>query len=310
MPLIRTLGVRRVWNNLLSKWESSQNVINFSLNNPTIRLEIENILTHSPTCSPRLPKPGRLLARSGLLAILCLGAATLHAEPALLITSVSGPPISNTTHTGFADRITLEAFRRINRKVELIKLPAQRALLEANEGIIDGDLLRVKEIPKTYTNLRRVPEKIMDYEFMVFTRHLQLTPQGWDSLKAYDVGVIGGWKILEKNLQGSRSMTRGNDTRHAMRLLASDRVDLIVATRWLGLQAIRDLGLSDVRLLEPPVETREMFLMLHKRHTALLDGLAEALRAMKRDGTYQRLYDDTLGRLMSPAQMPAAANSP
>lgn len=240
----------------------------------------------------------RFLPSPGLLIVLCLNVAGVQAESTLLISSVSGYPLSNARHTGFADRVTIEAFRRIGHRIDIIKLPPQRALVEANAGMTDGDLLRVKEIPQTFTNLRRVPEKLIDYEFLVFTRQLQFTPAGWDSLKHYDVGVIGGWKILERNLQGSRSMTRANDTQHLMQLLANDRVDLVVATRWLGLQAIRDLGLKGIRRLEPPVETREMFIMLHKRHTALITDLAEALREMKQDGSYQRLYDETLRPLL------------
>ncbi len=238
------------------------------------------------------------LRRLGLLSLLCLSASALHAETALQIASGDGPPLSTQDQTGFADRITLEAFRRINRKAEIIHLPSQRALIEANEGYMDGDLLRVKEIPQTYTNLRRVPEKTLNYDFMVFTRHLQLTPNGWDSIKPYNVGFITGWKIVERELHDSHSQTRGKDTQHIMRLLANDRVDLVVVSRWLGLQAIRDLGLTDVRMLEPPLETREMFLMLHKRHTALLPALANALRTMKQDGSYQQLYEETLGHLL------------
>jgi polar amino acid transport system substrate-binding protein len=48
--------------------------------------------------------------------------------------------------------------------------------------------------------------------------------------------------------------------------------------------------------LAPPLDTREMFIYLHRRHAPLVPKLAEALRAMKREGFYRRVYNE---RLMS-----------
>ncbi|MCF6210638.1 MAG: transporter substrate-binding domain-containing protein [Gammaproteobacteria bacterium] len=239
----------------------------------------------------------RLLYRITLLGILALSTMPLQAAHPLQIASGVREPHSTPAQTGFIDRLVIEAFRRTGHEVEIVQLPAQRALVESNSGIMDGDLMRVQEIPDTFTHLQRVPEKLIDFEFMVFTGHTSLTPRGWDSLKPYEIGIVAGWKILERRLQDSRALTRVGDTQQLMRLLTNERVDLVVSERWQGLQAIRDLKLKDVRMLEPPVKTREMFLMLHKRHAALLPELAKALRSMKQDGSYQRLYDETLGHL-------------
>lgn len=240
-------------------------------------------------------------------AALATSATDLH------IASGVRSPHSTPAQDGFIDRLVSEAFRQLGYTVVITPLPAKRALQETNTGNLDADLVRVQEIPHSFTNLRTVPEKLIDFDFMVFTRHARLTPQGWDSLKAYEVGIISGWKILERQLKGSRTLTLADDTRQLMRLLAQDRVDLVVSERWQGLQAIQDLGLSDVHMLEPPVKSREMFLMLHKRHAALIPRLTKTLRKMKQDGRYQHLFSETLEHLSSPAKpatMPTGITPP
>ena len=48
-------------------------------------------------------------------------------------------------------------------------------------------------------------------------------------------------------------------------------------------------------LIQPPLAQREMFMYLHKKHKALVNKAAQALSSMKRDGSYQRIFDQTLG---------------
>ena len=58
----------------------------------------------------------------------------------------------------------------------------------------------------------------------------------------------------------------------------------------------RELAL-DARLLEPPLASTEMFIYLHRKHAPLAGKLAAALAAMKQDGSYRRIFDETLAPL-------------
>ena len=51
----------------------------------------------------------------------------------------------------------------------------------------------------------------MEYKMSVFSRKLDFTVAGPDSLKPYDVGIITGWKILERNIVGTHSLTKLED---------------------------------------------------------------------------------------------------
>ena len=58
---------------------------------------------------------------------------------------------------------------------------------------------------------------------------------------------------------------------------------------------IETLGLQSIRVLEPPLATKEMFLYLNRKHLALIPKMAEQLRIMKQDGSYDRIRQETLG---------------
>ena len=64
---------------------------------------------------------------------------------------------------------------------------------------------------------------------------------------------------------------------------------------------IQTLGLDSIRVLEPPLATREMFLYLNKKHLTVVSEIEEQLRNMKLDGTYDHILEETLGPYMEDA---------
>lgn len=219
----------------------------------------------------------------------------------LVLNNPMAPPLTNAEGTGFIDRLLQEIARRVGVRVRLVSLPAERGLVNANEGIEDGDLNRIAGLERTYPNLVRVPEKNMDMQFMAFTRQADFTlDRGWRSLSGRSVGVIKGWKILERNIPADAQVTVVKDAEQLFRLLEHRRVDVVLYAQHLGQAQARQLGLTDVRAMGPPLTTQEMFIYLHKKHAALAPRFAEALRQMKADGTYARIHRATLKNGVNP----------
>jgi len=52
--------------------------------------------------------------------------------------------------------------------------------------------------------------------------------------------------------------------------------------------------MQDVKMCKQPLAVREMFIYLHKKNQALVPLLAEALADMKKEGSYQKLFDKFL----------------
>ena len=229
-----------------------------------------------------------------LLALILYCSSGLAAEPRVLVLNeANAPPYSNSERTGFFDVVAIEAFRRARLGLNLVKLPAGRALLLSNSGVADGELNRLSGIETQYPNLVRVPEKLGDWYFVAFSKDASI-PGDIDAIRRRTVGLIRGWKIYESALAGAGDVIAVDDPDQLFRLLQLDRIEVALYIRFMGLEQIRKLGIKDVRILDPPLYVRETFIYLHQRHADLVPALAAALRAMKRDGTYQRTYEEKL----------------
>ena len=134
-----------------------------------------------------------------------------------------------------------------------------------------------------------MPEKLLDWAFTAFSKDASISAR-WETIRQRQVGHIKGWKIYEQQLAGAPQVVSVDNAAQLFRLLALNRIEVALYTRWMGEALIRQQGIKGVHALEPPLATREMFIYLHKRHAALAPKLAEALRAIKAEGLYDRLY--------------------
>lgn len=215
-------------------------------------------------------------------------------EATLVLNTAATPLFGNSTQSGFIDKIEKEALQQLGYRLETVRLPAERGLQNANAGIIDGESIRIAGLEKSYPNLIKVDEKIMDWEFVVFTKqHIEIT-NGWDSLKPYVVSIVNGWKILEKNIPKESGLTTVKSVSQLFTLLEKDRTDLIIYERLGGLAIILEKQYSTIHAIDPPLETRAMYMYLHKKHKHMIPELVRVLKKMKRDGTYSKIARETL----------------
>ncbi len=230
-----------------------------------------------------------------VLAIFILVfSAPAPAADLLVIATTDDAPLINGNRTGFMERIAIEVFRRIGKTVEIVSLPGERSLLNVNDGIEDAEFVRIAGLRKNYPNLRRVPESIYVMEFSAFSNSVQFSPTDWNSLKPYDVAIVTGWKILENNIKGSRSLIKLSSPEKLFAFLDKKRTQVAVHAKWQGIDYINKLGLKGITVMSPPLATREMYLYLNKKHEGLVPKLSEALKQMKRDGTYDAIKTETL----------------
>jgi polar amino acid transport system substrate-binding protein len=240
------------------------------------------------------------IAIAGVLLLLS-GLARAAETPVLVLNDTNEPPFTTVDGRGFLDAVAGEMFRRAGVRLQLVRLPAERGLLNANAGIEDGDMVRIAGLEMQYPNLVRVPEKLLDWEFAAFGKDAALPAHG-ETLHTRPVGHIRGWKIYERQLAGAPHVVSAEDSAQLFRQLQRDRIEVALYERWQGLSLIRREGLTGVHTLEPSLARREMFIYLHKRHTALVPKLAAALRAIKAEGLYDRLYRE---KVLSLAEVPA-----
>jgi len=72
-------------------------------------------------------------------------------------------------------------------------------------------------------------------------------------------------------------------------MLEADRVDVVVHALRTGKWQINKLGISDIRIEKPDLAKKKKYFYMHKRYEKLIPEADEALRKIRKDGTYEKL---------------------
>jgi polar amino acid transport system substrate-binding protein len=197
------------------------------------------------------------------------------------------PPATTKNHDGFEDLLAMELFTRLGLKPEIHTVPAERGLINLNQGIDDAILSRVAGLEKIYPNIVRINEVANQRKYIAFSRK-DITINGWADLKNFDVAHINGWKIFDRHISDYKSSITVRGPEQLFYLLDKDRVDVVLYGLAAGQWMIKKLGIENVHPVYPPLAHRDKFFYVHKKHSGLIPGANEILRQMKQDGTYQK----------------------
>ncbi len=215
-------------------------------------------------------------------------------QNSIVLNSAAESPLTTTTNDGFLNVLANRLFKKIGYNLIVEKLPAERALRSANNGLIDGEIIRVAGMEKIYPNLIRVPEKMMVMSFVAFSKKQSNLSSGWSALANKEVAFITGWKIYELKVPKTTSITKTKDSKELFTLLQKNRIDIVLYNRWAGFFMIDKMQLKDVHIQLPELANKDMYLYLHKKHKALVPQINNALKLMKQNGGYQKLVDKHL----------------
>ena len=200
--------------------------------------------------------------------------------------------LSNPEQTGMLDRILHEVFLRLGMEMELVFTPTEKSLVDVNAGLLDAEMNRISGMESSFPNLVQVPEPNMTMHFVAFAKK-DLPIDGWESLKDYYIGMVRGWKILENNTRDFPHVVRTPTEIELFTMLQKDRLDAALYSLLTGYAVLKDRGITGVQHIEPPLASRDMYLYVHKKHALLAGPIAEVLREMKADGTYQNIVKET-----------------
>ncbi|MDX1736618.1 MAG: hypothetical protein R3261_00160, partial [Alphaproteobacteria bacterium] len=142
-----------------------------------------------------------------LTSITLMFSGLAIAEDKIYLNTGIRAPFTTPDRKGFVDRIVAETFKRAGLTAEVIVYQnSARSLENANSGLDDGLALRIKGLDKKYQNLIRIPEKVMDNDFVAYSnKPIQLT-DGFKSLDGLRTGYLRGWQIFKNNLTKHKSV--------------------------------------------------------------------------------------------------------
>ncbi|MDD3311355.1 transporter substrate-binding domain-containing protein [Pseudodesulfovibrio sp.] len=258
------------------------------------------------------------MAAAVLLALILVSAAASSAEP-----RSSGPddpdgmPIlvfSTFESRGMSrlfGRILKEAYARLGYEAAFLEVPAERALVMANQGRVDGEAGRVPVIEPRCPNLIRVPTSLYTNRVVAFVRKDGVPyVASWGALAQYRIGAVLGYKFVDK-MTMNMNRTLVSDYAKLFNMLTNCRIDVAVVEYLDVLPSLRSLDLKAIRLLQPPLAFNPMYHYLHKRHADLVPRLDRVLRDMQREGRMvqiQREMENELGGMACPMTCPVHMN--
>lgn len=191
-----------------------------------------------------------------------------------------------------------EAYHRLGITLEMKHYPWARALRYASDGETDGELFRATVDHDTYPNLVKLNVPITYTEFVVLTKDVEFQVTGWEGLRPYTLGSTIGVKVIEQHTQGMQ-IERVVTLQQALMKLENGRTELVIADRLSVIKALKELGFTDIRILEPPLERMPLYHYLHTRHAALIPQLEQTLTDMEQEGVIQSIQEQVLQKILA-----------
>ncbi|OOF10708.1 MULTISPECIES: substrate-binding periplasmic protein [unclassified Salinivibrio] len=178
--------------------------------------------------------------------------------------------------------IVEHAFTAIDERIVLtwMEMPLARSENALAKGIIDADFGRTRLVYQDIPEALYPEEPLMSINYYLFGHTHVLKPEDYQ----YVVGVIGDQVNVEIAKRYQWQLIRARTERDALNMVNSQRVQAMIG--YGGIRSIIEKEqFTDVRIGEKPVETFEVFLVLHQRHQRLITPLNTVLRDMRDNGT-------------------------
>lgn len=197
----------------------------------------------------------------------------------------------------FAEQVLTLAYERLDIKVEYIRFPGARSVLEADKGNADGEVARLEKVLDRYKNLLIIPVPIFHSELTAYVHADSETidASSWQSLKQYTVATVRGFKLVENSLAGS-GLVSVPTSANAIKMLDKKRVDAVVLNRVLAQLAIKETGVKRVKEILPPLERLPVFHFLNKKNAGLVPRLSAVLKEMQQNGILNDMWNDFVSR--------------
>jgi len=235
--------------------------------------------------------------------LLLISSLSFAASEEPVLTLVTGDMAAGLYHspeqTGLVDELLELALKRMGYRLRVLTVPTERSLKMAAAGLVDGELLRTTAIDAYFPSLLQVPEVLIEGEFVVFSHKPIDLREGWQALSGKSVGIVIGMKLIENNVPASALITKVKDEKLLFNMLKRKRIDYAVFIRDMGQFYLHKNNITGVFANKMYLDKVPGYVYLHPKHAALVPRLANTLKEMKQDGSFQTVVKQHLLRIDS-----------
>ncbi len=251
---------------------------------------INNKLAHEPrTYTLNTMRKRRCWLFVVMSFILC-ASQFFTAAPALAKDDVQLLSISiNTDEPSTIDRLYYHIFKELGYEVTTEASGMASAIMKANSGEMAGLATQTAGIEKDYPNLIMVPEPIASVSFCCYALtgknyHLD----SWDDFNGLRVGYLFQKVYIDAHLpEGVAQRINKASLDELYTALETGECDVVVVSSSSRQRTILRENLSEVG----EVDSLLSYAYLNKKYAALVEPMAQVLRNMKENGTYEKILN-------------------
>ncbi len=192
-----------------------------------------------------------------------------------------------------------EAYSKLGYTIDFEFLQSEAALKQSNQGVTDGEMVRVVGMEKKYPNLIPVPVPYIVAENVLFAKQDWAKKiYEWDDLipivkDKSDIGLRIGLKKGENQLNSRNLPYTGFKTiEEALKSLSEGKTSLIYEECLTGSAALKKLAIKNVKALEPPLDSVGLYHYVHKSNRFLVPQLEKVFRDIIRTGEKKKKVVD------------------
>lgn len=213
------------------------------------------------------------------LVFVC-SAGNVYASEKLVISAIEGGSVL----IRISKAIVEKAYTLAGLQVAFVDYPGKRAVVSANNGVTDGELVRSKRAGLLYENLVRVEFPVITDEMAAYSIDVKGPINSLEALSGYTIGFRRGNTILTKITEGMPRIEIKN-IEQGIRLLENKRIDIMLYFKIPATDAFRR-NFPHTKILKISESFIEvpLYHYLHKSNQHLAPKIEKALRRLESSG--------------------------
>ncbi len=219
-----------------------------------------------------------------LLLLIYLSSNIVYADDVYTITSGSKSSI----YAKLSEEIVKEAYTKLGLDVNFKYTAAERSLVLANSGKVDGELFRAGIVEDLYPNLYKINEPLYYVDIVAFSINKDVTINRWSDLEEYKIAIERGIKISEINTH-DMFVIKADTLDKAFELLKFKRVDIVICGYLRGVNIATNLSLLEQVKHSVPLSQTPVYHFVHIKNEALIHKLELAIKEIDNESIIKRI---------------------
>lgn len=195
----------------------------------------------------------------------------------------------NTAQIEVSASVMTEVYQRLGHEMKLVFYPGKRSIVEANNGTVDGELIRIKSTRQLLINLVMIPTPVDTLKVMAITRTGDTKVVSLKGLAGKKIGVLLGVELTDKIVQNLPHQTV-DSIDSLFKILVSGRADVILFPSLDSKEYIQRNSLSEkVAINTPPILEIALYHFINKSKPTLIKDMSELLAKLKETGELETI---------------------